>query len=245
MKKILAVVLLLVCSGAFAQTGAVMTRKTMTGAEYAEFMKRVPKITDTKIYDREGNIVDSAKARELVKTFDYQINQTIPSGQTEYKHVLMKVDHAMEARMDASSRLMFRPSSPKLWDGVILDLTPLAKHTDISKLDGKAVVLLFRNRNYGYMYKGINDAIANFIDGNKFEVFAITNLDYASAKAAQKAAPILNARYVVDAQDLIDFYETGGDALIVVTNAKHEITYAAKGGPAMVPRTLNKLLKEL
>ncbi|HEY9535514.1 MAG TPA: hypothetical protein VIQ77_13310 [Mucilaginibacter sp.] len=242
MKKVFTAVLVISSFAVFAQTTIKVVRRQMTGAEA---MKMMPKITDAKIYDREGNIVDSAKARQMVKTFDYQINQTIPDGQTEYKHVLMKVDHAMEARMDASSRLMFRPSNPKLWDGVILDLTPLAKHTDISKLDGKAVVLLFRNKYYGFMYQGINDAIANSISSNKFEVFVITNLDYASAKTAQKNAPILNAHHIVDAQDLTNFYETGGDALIVVTNAKHEITYAAKSGPAMAPRMLNSLLKAL
>lgn len=245
MKKILTAALLLVCSGSFAQTGVVVTRKTMTGAEYAGFMKKVPKVTDTKIYDSEGKIIDSVKARQMLKSFDYEMWQAIPNGQTEYKKMLVKVNHDRQEKRDAGDVKFFWPKNPKLSNGMILDLTPLAKHTNISKLDGKAVVLLFRNKYYGFMYQGINDAIANSISSNKFEVFVITNLDYASAKTAQKNAPILNAHHIVDAQDLTNFYETGGDALIVVTNAKHEITYAAKSGPAMAPRMLNSLLKAL
>jgi len=240
MKKILIAALALSCSAAFAQQTVVVTR--MTGAEYARI---APKITDKNIYDQEGNIVDSAKARQMVKTFEYEMWQTIPAGQTEYKHVVAKVDHAKEERSDKTSLAMFWPKSSKLTEGVELDLSPLAKHTDVGKLEGKAVVLLFRNNQYAFMFDHINDAIANNIDNNKFEVFAITGLDYASAKAAQKQMPILNAHHIIDAQDLINFYETKGDATVVVTNLLHQIIYAARSGPAMTPRTLNKLLKAL
>lgn len=242
MKKILILALLLVGSATFAQQTVRVVTKQMTGAEA---MKIIPKVTDPKIYDRAGNIIDSAEARAKVKSFDYEMGMAIPAGQKEYKNVLFKVDHAQQDEMDARFKMMMRPANPKVWEGVTLDLTPLAKHTDTTKLVGKAVVLLFRNQNYGFMYKSINDAIENSIDKNKFEVFVITKLDYASAKTAQKNAPILNAHHIVDAQDLTDAYETKGDALIIVTNAQHQITYSAKSGPAMAGRTLNKLLKAL
>jgi len=183
----------------------------------------------------------------MVKSFDYQTGQATPAGQIENKHVLIKVNHEVQDQRDKADFTYFRPESPKLWIGAKLDLTPLAKHTDVSKLDGKAVVLLFYIGANGYknMYDGINDAIDNSIDSHKFEVLAITHLDYAAAKTALKNVPILNAHHIVDAPDVVDYYETRGHAVIVVTNAEHQITYAAKDGPAMVPRTLNKLLKAL
>jgi hypothetical protein len=243
MKKILIAVLLLSCTTAFAQTTSVVTR--MTSAEYAEYVKNLPKVKDKNIYDQEGNVVDSAKARQMVKTFEYKMIQTIPPGQTEYKLIITKVNHAQEESRDKTWLAAFWPKSPKLAEGTTLDLSPLAKHTDVGNLEGKAIVLLFRNNNYAFMFNQINDAIANNIDNNKFEVFAITGLDYASAKAAQKQMPILNAHHIIDAQDLINFYETKGDATVVVTNLQHQIIYAARSGPAMTPRTLNKLLKAL
>lgn len=246
MRKILTTALMLSCLAVFAQntTTTKVVMKQMTGAEA---MRMLPKVTDPKIYDREGNVIDSAEARAKVKSFDYKMGMSIPAGQTEYKHVLSKVDHVQQDQMDASVRMMFRPANPKLWDGVTLDLSPLAKHMDVSKLDGKAIVLLFYMGANGYkdMYDGINDAVANSIDSHKFEVIAITHLDYIAAKNTLKSVPILNAHHIVDAADVTDFYETGHHAMIVVTNAQHQITYAAKDGPAMAPRTLNKLLKAL
>jgi len=216
----------------------------MTGAEFARI---APKITDKKIYDQAGNVVDSARARQMIKTFEYEMWQVKPAGQTEYKHVIIRVNRAAEDKRDAGDKQFFWPKSNRLAEGTTLDLSALAKHIDVGKLGGKAVVLLFYIGASGYknMYDGINDAVDNSIDGHKFEVIAITHLDYASAKTAQKAVPILNAHHVVDAQDLTDFYETERHAVIVITNTQHQIIYAAKDGPVMVPRTLNKLLKTL
>jgi len=241
MKNILTVALLLSGSVTLAQTGKL---RTMTGAEAT---KMLPKITDSKYYDREGHVIDSAKARQMIKSFDYETWGAIPAGQTEYKNVLVKVNHAQQDKKDAGFRLFSRPKNPKLWDGATLDLTPIAKHTDVSKLDGKAIVLLFWNGapGYKYMYDNINEIVSNYIAGNKFEVFAITHLDYESAKNNQKNNPIMNAYHIVDAGDITDFYDTEHKALIVVTNAQHQITYAAQNAPEMLPRTLNKLLKGL
>lgn len=220
----------------------IATFKIVKGSEIKKLM---PDITDPKIYDSTGNVVDSATARRMVRSFDYTLGRGTPVGQAETKRMLFKVNHATEGRFDADMKMRLRPKSPKLWEGVTLDLTPLAKHADLSKLNGKAIVLLFWNNRYGNMYERVNDVTSDYINGNKFAVFAITDLGYAEAKTAQKTTPILNARHIVDAQDITSFYATGGDALVVVTNAQHKITYAVTGSAAMTPRILNSLLKTL
>jgi len=242
MKKILIAALILSCSAAFAQTTTTVTMKQMKGSDV---IKMMPKITDSKIYDRQGNIVDSIKAHDMVRSFDYTLGMGKPEGQTEYKRMIFKVDHNTEGRFDADVKMRLRPQSPKLWEGVTLDLTPLANHADLSKLEGKAVVLLIRTRQYAEMYLRINEVIADNINSNKFEVFAITNLDYAAAKAAQKDAPILNAHHIVDAKDITDFYNVGNQTVVVITNTKHQITYAITAEAAMIPRIMNGLLKAL
>lgn len=236
--------MLLTCSATFAQRTTVSTRSTMTAAE---FKRRFPAITDRTNYDMDGNVIDSVKAKEMIKSFDYERGRAIPKGQAEEKRVLIKVNHVAEDKRDAGDLKFFWPNSSKLVKGATLDLSPLAKHTDVGKLDGKALVLLFYIGANGYkeMYDGINDAVDNSVDKHTFEVLAITHLDYASAKTALKNVPILNAHQIVDAGDVTDFYETDRHAVIVVTNMQHQIIYAAKEGPVMAPRTLNKLLKEL
>ena len=125
MKKIFTVALLLSCSAVFAQQTVVVTRKTMTGAEANRMFS---KITDPKIYDMSGNLIDSVKAAQMVKTFDYTMGRGTPVGQTETKRVLFKSNHAMDARIDKETRVYNRPKSEKLHEGVVLDLKPFAKH---------------------------------------------------------------------------------------------------------------------
>jgi hypothetical protein len=242
MKAFFVAILLSCCSVVFAQNIIVVKEKSITGGEYNRIM---PKVTDPKVYDRAGNVLDSVKVRQMVKTFDYGVGQAIPKGQTEYKHVLMKLDHVREAEIDARTKLQFRPKSPKFWEGVTLDLSPLAKRIDLSKLEGKAVVLIFWSNQYpGSMFAPTNDVIADYIGGGKFDVYAITQLPYDVAKEYLTKTPI-NAHQILNAQSIVDFYDTQNDVVVVVTNAKHQVTFAITGQAAMTPRTLNKLLKEL
>jgi len=242
MKKIITAALVLSCSAAFAQTSTTTTQRTIKGSD---LIKMMPKVTDPKIYDMDGKVLDSVKIKQMVKTLDYGVGMAKPAGQTEYKHVLMKANHTIDARIDKETRVRCRPKSPRLWEGTVLDLKPFAKHTDLNKLQGKALVLLFRARQYPLMYPKINDAIANYIGNNKFEVFAINNLSYEDAMTAQKADPVLNAHNIIDAHDITDFYEINNEAVIVVTNAEHQITYAVTGEVAVTPWVLNGLLKAL
>jgi hypothetical protein len=243
MNRVFTALLLLNAWAGFAQTQTTATRKTMTGAEYA---KMFPKVTDPKIYDRSGKVLDSAEVKKLVKTFEWGVGQAIPEGQTEYKHVLIKANLKYQAEADKATKLQFRPESPKLWEGVTLDLSPLANRTDLAKLEGKAVVLIFWISQSGVnMYSQVNDVIADYIGNAKFEVFAITHHPYDVAMPAFKRNPVLNAHNVFDAQSIVDYYGTDNKPVIVVTNAQHQITYAITQHAGMTPRTLNKLFKEL
>jgi len=246
MKKVISAALLLSCSVAFAQTTAIVTQKTIKGSD---MIKMMPKITDPKIYDKAGNIVDSAAAVAMLKTYNYTQGYGIPAGQTETKHMIFKTDPAQQKAMDDRVKLMLRPANPKLWEGKTLDLKPLVTHTDTGKLAGKAVILIFW-KNVGQpvgvtSYAEINDIVAKYIGSNKFEVFAITNLDYDGAFDYSRINPISNAHHIMDAKAITDAYNIKDKPAIIVTDTKHQITYSATDFPAMTPRVLNKQLSEL
>ncbi|MES2429094.1 MAG: hypothetical protein V4560_19085 [Bacteroidota bacterium] len=214
----------------------------MTGEEYKKFSAQF-KVTDPNIYDVSGNIVDSVVAKKMIRTYEYEMSvHSIEGGGA--KRVIHKVDHVLYARMDKETMLTHHPNSEKLQEGVTLDLNPLANRTDLSKLDGKAIVLIFWKPQYRGMYAQVNEVIEDFIGTNKFDVFAITHLSYDAANEYLKKYPI-NAHQVIDAPGIVDFYGIDDEPVIVITNAQHQITYSIKGSVALIARTLHKALKEL
>jgi hypothetical protein len=219
----------------------VLTKTDMQKPEFKAMMS----VTDKTIYDQEGNIVDSVTAKAKERTFEYSIGLGVPKGQTAYKRMLFKVDTARQNITDGFIKKSWRPESPKLWEGVTLDLSELSKRTDVSKLNGQALVLIFWKRHPGKMYERVNEVIAEYIGNDKFKVFAITHESYTDAVSAFKKDPILNAKNIVDAQSIVDFYGTDNIPTIVVTNARHQVTFAIKEYAVLIPRTLNKLLKAL
>ncbi len=241
--KTLFIAALLGCwSVAFAQTGIVTTRKSMTGEEYKKFSAQF-KVTDPNIYDASGNIVDSVAAKKMVRTYEYEMSvRTIEGGGA--KRIISKVNLPRREQKDKVEMQEYRPKSEKLQEGVTLDLSPLVKRTDLSKLEGKAVVLIFWKPQYRGMYTQVNEVIDDFIGTNKFDVFAITHLPYDAANEYLKKYPI-NGHQVVDASGIVDFYGIDDEPVIVITNAQHQITYSIKGEVGLMARTLHKALKEL
>ena len=240
--KILFVAALLTCGFAvFAQV--VRTQKTMTGEEYNKMMASIaPK--DHRIYDVSGKVVDSATAKKMAKTFEYELGLQKRAGEQEYKYVIQKVNLAKKEQEDKAELPFHRPKSEKLLEGATLDLSPLVNRTDLSKLEGKAIVLIFWKPQYGGLFASTYEVIDDFIGTNKFDVFAITNLPYDAARDFLKKHPI-NAHHIIDASSIVDFYGIDDEPVIVVTNAQHQITFAIKGSLTMIPRVLHKALKEL
>lgn len=225
-----------------------VVRKTMTGAEANRMFGS---ITDKKLYQRDGTVVDSVTAEAMLKTRDYETGFGTPQGQTEMKRIITKVNPKM--KLDMYQRIKTDPrmqlKSPKLQDGVTLDLTPMAKSVDTTKLVGKAIVMIFwcpgcysgapRNQ-----YQDINDIISTYYNPNKLQVIAITNAPFDVAADALKKSPILNARNVFEAGYLTQDYQTENRPLIVVTDKAHKILFGVKNYTGVTNWMLNKLLKE-
>jgi hypothetical protein len=245
MKMPFVVALLLCCSVAFAQTEKIEAKEIKKGSELQKKLNTMLSVTDPTIYDKEGDVIDSVMAKSKVRTFEYTLGIGMPKGQTEYKRVLFKVDTARQTITDGFVRMRLRPASPKLWEKVTLDLSPLANRTDLDKLKGKAVILIFWISHTSKFYEPVNEVIADYIKNDKFVVFAITHHPYDVAIKAFKTDPILNARNVFDAPGIVDFYDTENKPVMIVTNAQHQITLAITDYPVLIPRTLNKLLKQL
>jgi hypothetical protein len=194
----------------------------------------------------DGNVLDSVTVIKLLKTYEYRRAWSIPKGQTELKRVVRKIDPKQQEEIDNYYKLKHRPKSPRLWENITLDLSPLAKRTDLSQLEGKAIVLIFwTDSRSSNIYSEVNEVIANYIGQNKFEVFAVTHLPYDVAATVLKRSPILNAHQIISVPSVTDFYQTEDMPVIVVTNAQHQITYTMTNNVDITPRMLNNLLKAL
>jgi hypothetical protein len=253
MKYILFVIAILCSTVAIAQdTKETITvvRKTitMTGAEVKRMFGNV---TDKKIYQRDGTIVDSVKAAAMVKSFEYGLGYGTPAGQTEMKHLITKIDPAQ--KMDLYQRIKSMPAfmlkSPKLQDGLILDLKPIAKSVDTTKLVGKAIIMIFwcpgcYNGTRHDEYREVNDVISTYYNPDKLQVIAVTNAPFDLAADELKKNPILNARHVFEGSYVTDEYQTDNRPVIIMTDKAHKILFSVKNNTAVTNWMLNKLLKE-
>jgi hypothetical protein len=251
MKHFLFAIAIFFTAGAMAQDTRETTtvvRKTMTGAEANRMFGSV---TDKKLYQRDGTVVDSVAAEAMLKSRDYETGFGTPQGQTEMKRIITKVNPKI--KLDMYQRIKTDPrmqlKSPKLQDGITLDLTPMAKSVDTNKLVGKAIVMIFwcpgcysgapRNQ-----YQDINDIISTYYNPDKLQVIAITNAPFDVAADALKKSPILNARNVFEAGYLTQDYQTENRPIIVVPDKAHKILFGVKNYTGVTNWMLNKLLKE-
>ena len=253
MKHLLLFILLFCNTILFAQNTQQITTtapvtKIMSGAD---LQKMIGNVTDRNIYDNDGNIVDSVTAATKVKSFEYQLGFGTPPGQTGYKHILSKIDPDRQLMMYKTMKNIpsLRLRSPKLQDGVVLDLKPIVKRADTAKLIGKAIIMIFwcpscYSGSVPDQYKEINDVISTYYDPNKIQVLAITHASFVEAADALKKSPILNAHNIFEASYITDDYQTDNRPAIIMTDKNHKIIFSLAGHAALSPWMLNKLLKE-
>jgi hypothetical protein len=253
MKQILFTIAILCSTVALAQdnketTTVVRKTMTMTGAEANRMFGSV---TDTKLYQRDGTVVDSITAAAMIRSRDYETGYGTPQGQTEMKRLITKVNPKM--KMDMYQRIKTDPrmeiKSTRLQDGLTLDLKPLAKRVDTAKLVGKAIVMIFwcpgcYSGAQPDQYHDVNEIISTYYNPDKLQVIAITNAPFDVAADALKKSPILNARNVFEGGYVTDDYQTENRPIIVVTDKAHKILFSIKNNTGVTNWMLNKLLKE-
>jgi hypothetical protein len=207
------------------------------------------KITDPKIYDKEGNIVDSLTAIGKVKSFEYTLGWS-RNKEGELKRTLFKINPEAQILMDANARKMFSPKSEKLQEGILLDLKPLSKRIDLQELKGKAVLLIFWGNGLyagskADAYEEVNEVLEKFKNPEKLQIIAITHHSVDDATRALAKSPIVNTRHILNAEDVNQAYETENRPVIVLTDKMHKIVYSIKNNATMTPRILNNTLKEI
>ncbi|MBC7398852.1 MAG: hypothetical protein H7289_02820 [Mucilaginibacter sp.] len=131
-------------------------------------------VTDRKIYQRDGTIVDSVKAAAMVKSFEYETGFGTPIGQTEMKRIITRIDpkHKMETYQLMKIIQQMRLKSTRLQDGLTLDLKPIAKSVDTTKLTGKAIIMIFwcpgcYNGTRHDEYREVNNVISTYYNPDK------------------------------------------------------------------------------
>ncbi|WP_285009267.1 hypothetical protein [Pedobacter faecalis] len=240
-------------SGVFAMAqsnGATVTKvetRTVSGAELKRMIGNV-KITDPKVYDREGNVVDSAEVVRRLATYEYQKGWTQVNG--EYRHLITKIDTVRQAAVDRNTKLMLKPASAKLQEGVTLDLRPFKSHVDVKALQGKAIVLVFwcdgcYGGSQADAYKPVNEVLSRFYNPDKLAIITVTHHAIEHSFAALKKNPIINTQHIVAAPQLAREFETNGRPVLVLADTNHKILYAVKDNAMMTPRILYFALKDL
>jgi len=221
----------------------------MSGAE-ANKLFGPEAIKDRNFYDEQGNVLDSAMAIKMLKSFDYQMSFSRKSGQEDFKRVIRKIDTAAQAIQDASVKERLRPVSWKLQEGVELDLRPLKKHITSGQLDGKAILLIFWcdgcfGGSAKDAYSNVNEVLSTYMNPDKLEILAITHHTAEQATAALKKNPIVNTRHIVDASNVTSAYGSNNRPIIVLTDKSHKIIYSITDNAMMTPRILDRTLKKM
>lgn len=249
---ILSAFLTALCLSLSAQPGqgtvVKTTRVTMTGAELQKTFGNI-KITDPKFYDVTGNVIDSAEAKRLLRTYDYVLGWK-RNDQGEYKKLVSKISPAHWAMLDSSARSNNRPKSSKLQEGTTLDLRPLNKSIDRKTFDGKAVILIFWCNgcfagSTPDAYAAINEVLSLYFNPDKLEILTITNHPMDLAKDVLSKNPIVNTQHIVDAGEIINAYETDNRPVIVLTDKNHKILYSVINNAMVTPHVLYKTLKKI
>jgi hypothetical protein len=224
------------------------TRVTIKGSDIQKMFGDV-KITDPRFYDGAGNIVDSAKAVALLKTYEYMLGWK-KNDQGEYKKLLTKINPARQAISDSATKSALRPKNPKLQEGATLDLRPLNKDIDRKSFDGKAVMLIFWCNgcfagSTPDAYSAVNEVLSMYYNPDKLEILTITHHPADVAKEALMKNPIVNTQHIVDAGAVTSAYETENRPVIVLTDKNHKIVYSITNNAMMTPRILYKTFKEI
>ncbi|RZK72403.1 MAG: hypothetical protein EOO85_19150, partial [Pedobacter sp.] len=252
-RSILITILLLSVYSVYAQdTSRKAVSVTSTVIKKGSELQKMPmsvKITDPKIYDKAGNVVDSLEAIAKVKSFLYTLGWAA-NKDGEYKRTLFKIDPELQVMIDANTKKLLQPKNTKLREGLVLDLRPLSKKLAHKEMDGKAVLLIFWcdgcfNGSTPDAYKEINEVLTKYKNPDKLEIIAITHHLPEHAMKALMKNPIVNNRHIVDAGEINDSYETENQPLLILTDQTHKILYAIKGNAAITPRILNNTLKEI
>jgi len=247
MKRILLIATLSLCySFTMAQSTdtktTVVRRETMTGAEVNRMME-ASKPKDPKVYDIHGKVIDSAEVQRLLATYEYRLGRH--SVNNEYKHVLSKINFEKQAEIDRETKLMSKPASPKLQEGVILDLKSFKKYTDIKALTGKPIVLIiWCDGCFGGSdaYNPVNEVLRRFMNPDKLAIITVTNHDVERANEALKKNPIVNTQHIIAASDIIKEFAINRP-VILLTDINHKILYSVTNNAEMTPRTLFFMLK--
>jgi hypothetical protein len=227
---------------------AVSTTVIKSGSELQKMLGGV-KITDPKIYDKTGNVVDSIDAVAKVKSFQYTLGWA-QNKEGEYKRTLFKIDPELQVIFDANTKKLRLPKNQKLREGLILDLKPLGKRLSLKELQGKAVLLIFwcdgcYSGSTPDAYAEVNEVLNKYKDPSKLEIVAITHHQSEHASRALSKSPIVNTIHILDAEEINKSYETENQPLIILADKNHKILYAMSGNAPITPRILNNTLKEI
>lgn len=251
MKHIFFAIAILCSTVALAQdnkqtTTVVRKTITMTGPEASRMFSNV---TDRKIYQRDGKVIDSAKAVAMVKSFEYALGYGNIEGQTTMKRMIMKINPKQKLELYQRIKSSSDLKSQKLQDGLTLDLNPMAKRVDTSKLTGKAIIMIFwcpgcYNGTRNNEYFEINELISTYYNPDKLQIIAITNAPFDVAADELKKSPILNARHVFEGSYVTAGYQTENKPVIVMTDKAHKIIFSVAYNTGVTTWMLNKLLKE-
>ncbi|HEY0244832.1 MAG TPA: TlpA disulfide reductase family protein [Mucilaginibacter sp.] len=195
--------------------------------------------TNQLVYDEEGNALHYYQYTKLLNTGEYTIRQSAPSGTPGVKAYLKKLDPQENLRFYEMIKPRIALKSPLLQEGKVLDISPFLGTINQEDFNRKAVVIVFWYADCPpctESFNSLNDIFGQINNPENLIVVAVTydNEQIASAKLKQK--PLMYARLLSNAGQIISAYQLTTYPSFVVADKDHIIRFAVSGlSPITIP----------
>jgi len=188
--------------------------------------------TNTVVYDEQGNALRYYQYEKLLNSGDYGIKGIPSTDGSGMKYYITKISQQENFRRFEAIKQLMTIKSPLLHEGMELDVTPLLNVINRKDLDNKVVVLVFWNTGCPpctESFASLNQFFTQIYNPDHIAVIAITPDDEKIALAKLKEKPLVNARLLTNAGDIIHYYQLNDYPSYVVTDKDHIIRFALSG----------------
>ena len=188
--------------------------------------------TNQIVYDERGNALHYYQYEKLLHTGDYGIKGIPAADGSGMKYYITKVSQEENFRRFEAVKELMAIKSPLLHEGMALDVTPLLNTINIKDLDNKVIVLVFWKADCppcSESFASLNEFFTQIYNPDHIVVIAITPDNEKIALAKLKEKPLVKARLLTDADDIIHYYQLNNYPAYVVADKDPIIRFALNG----------------
>jgi peroxiredoxin len=201
--------------------------------------RRIRLDTNQLVYDEKGNALHFYQYTKLTNTGEYTIKLSAPPGTPGVKAYLQKIDPQESLRLYELIKPRIAIKSPLLQEGKVLDITPFLSIINKEDFEKKAVVIVFWYSDCPPCtdsFSSINDIFKQIDNPDDLIVIAVTYDDEKIASAKLKQKPLMYARLISNARQIVHDYQLATYPSFVIADKDHIIRFAVSGlSPITIP----------